>query len=114
MGALSLTNTSEIEANYSYLARVFSEGRRQGVRLVSGPQREFGLSLKQGWVNLPFPLLSETWNQRTLTCGVALQCSPSKDRVGKLALQQLSQRQLRALSIVEGGVALGWARLHLC
>lgn len=108
MGALSLTNTSEIEANYSYLARVFSEGRRQGVRIVSGPQRGFGLSLKLGWVNLPFPLLSETWNQRTLTCGVALQCSPSKDRVGKLPLQQLSQRQLRALSLVEGGVALGW------
>jgi hypothetical protein len=40
---------------------------------------------------------------------VALQCAPSKDRIAQYPLQELSAREARALSLVEGGVALGWA-----
>jgi hypothetical protein len=43
-----------------------------------------------------------------LTCGVALQCSPSKDRVASYRLKDLSPRELRALTIIEASVALGW------
>jgi hypothetical protein len=43
-----------------------------------------------------------------LTCGVALQCSPSKDRIVDYRLNELSARELTALTIIEGGVALGW------
>ena len=43
-----------------------------------------------------------------MTCGVALQCSPSKDRVLEYRLNELATRELRALDLVEARVALGW------
>ena len=43
-----------------------------------------------------------------MTCVVALQCSPSKERVTAYRLSELSTRELRALTLVEAGVALGW------
>src|SRR6202030_1934978 len=46
--------------------------------------------------------------RRTLTCGVALQCSPSKERLVQYRLNELSTRELCALTVVEGSVALGW------
>ena len=48
------------------------------------------------------------WTRRTLTCGIALQCSPSKDRLTEYRLNELSTRELRALTLVEAGIALGW------
>jgi len=39
---------------------------------------------------------------------VALKCSPSKDLIARYALHNLSPRELAALTIVEGRVALGW------
>ena len=48
------------------------------------------------------------WTRRTLTCGVALQCSPSKERLAEYRLNELSARELRALTLIEAGVALGW------
>ena len=39
------------------------------------------------------------WTRRTLTCGVALQCSPSKDRLADYRLNELSARELRALTL---------------
>jgi hypothetical protein len=39
---------------------------------------------------------------------VALQCSPSKERITGYRLNELSARELRALTLVEAGVALGW------
>lgn len=39
---------------------------------------------------------------------MALQCSPSKERVTEFRLNELSARELRALTLVEGAVALGW------
>jgi hypothetical protein len=59
-------------------------------------------------VNVPYPALAPEWTLRTLTCGIALQCSPSKDRVAEFPLQELPARELLALTIVEGEVALGW------
>jgi hypothetical protein len=59
-------------------------------------------------VNVPYPGLGQDWTLRASTCGIALQCSPSKDRVAQYPLQGLSARQLKALAIVEGEVALGW------
>ena len=43
-----------------------------------------------------------------MTCGIALQCSPSKDRLTEYRLNELSTRELRALTLVEAGIALGW------
>jgi hypothetical protein len=43
-----------------------------------------------------------------LTCGIALQCASSKDRLGQYRISELSARELRALTVVEAGVALGW------
>ena len=43
-----------------------------------------------------------------MTCGVALQCSPSKERLTEYRLNELSIRELCALTLVESGVALGW------
>jgi hypothetical protein len=48
------------------------------------------------------------WTRRTMTCGVALQCSPSKERVTDYRLNELSARELCALTVVEAGVAAGW------
>jgi hypothetical protein len=39
---------------------------------------------------------------------VALQCSPSKERLVDYRLNELSVRELSALTLVEGAVALGW------
>ena len=52
--------------------------------------------------------MARDWTRRTLTCGVALQCSPSKDRLVEYRLNELSARELRALTLVEASVALGW------
>ena len=62
---------------------------------------------KLTFVHVPYPAMSD-WTRRTLTCGVALQCSPSKERVTEYRLSELSARELRALTLVEAGVALGW------
>ncbi len=59
-------------------------------------------------VHVPYPATHREWTRRTLTCGVALQCSPSKDRLADYRLNELSGRELSALALVEAGVALGW------
>ncbi|NPU95088.1 MAG: VWA domain-containing protein [Gammaproteobacteria bacterium] len=104
----AINHALHIEQSCAMVASAFSEGRREGVRLISGEHRSFGLGPNRLRVHIPFPLLAADWTLRTLTCGVALQCSPSKDRIAQLPLHALTPRELRALSIVEGGVALGW------
>lgn len=74
---------------------------------MSGEHRSFGLDAVLSFVHVPYPS-GRTWNRRTLTCGVALQSSPSKERVTGYRLNELSAHELRALSVVEGAVALGW------
>lgn len=97
----------ELERSCALTAFALSDQRREGVRLVTGNQRAFGLNAALNLVYVPYPAL-EDWTRRTLTCGVALQCSPSKERVTEYRLHELSARELRALTLVEAGVALGW------
>ena len=68
----------------------------------------FGLSSARSVVNVPYPHLSPDWNIRTLTCGIALQCAPSKERVAGYAVEELPPREMAALSVIEGRMALGW------
>jgi hypothetical protein len=97
-----------VERTCAFVASALSEGRREGVRLVSGEQRSFGTSSNRRFVNVPYPAPASDWTLRTLTCGVALQCSPSKDRIAAYPLHKLSTQELKALTLVEAGVSLGW------
>lgn len=97
-----------IERSCGLVASALSEGWRQGVRLMSGEHRSFGLSVGRTFVNVPYPPLSPDWTLRTLTCGVALQCSPSKDHIAQYSLDNLSARDIQALTIAEAEVALRW------
>ncbi len=97
-----------IERSCAVTAVALSGQRREGVHLVTGDHREFSLSATLHFVQVPYPSLEHDWTRRTLTCGVALQCSPSKDRLVEYQLNELSARELRALTLVESGVSLGW------
>lgn len=97
-----------LERTCAFVASVLSERRRTGARLMSGERRWFGMNDERTVVSVPYPALEGDWTLRTLTCGIALQCSPSKDRIALFPLQELSARETRALTIVEGQVALGW------
>src|SRR6185312_15835009 len=99
-----------LERSCAVTAVALSEQRREGVRLVTGARRGFGLNAALTFVHVPVPAPDRSksdWTRRTLTCGVALQCSPSKERVTEYRLNELSARELRALTLVEAGVALG-------
>ena len=39
-------------------------------------------------VQVPYPAMAPDWTLRSLTCGVALQCAPSKDRVARHRLAE--------------------------
>jgi nitric oxide reductase NorD protein len=100
-------HTMALERSCAVTAVALSEQRREGARLVTGSRRGFGLNTELTFVHVPYPALPD-WTRRTLTCGVALQCSPSKERIIAYRLNELSARELRALTHVEAGVALGW------
>lgn len=108
MSELSDTHALAVERSCAVTAVALSGQRREGVRLVSGQRRDFGLSSTLDFIHVPHPPPVRGWTRRTLTCGVALQCSPSKDRVVGFRLNELSARELSALTLVEAGVALGW------
>jgi hypothetical protein len=97
-----------VERCCALVAVALSRGRRRGVRLVSGERRAFGMDGGQTVIEVPYPSLAADWTRRTLTSGVALQCAPSKDLLKAHDLQELTPREIRALVIVEGRVALGW------
>ncbi len=97
-----------VERSCALVACALSDGRRRGVRLVSGERRSFGTNANRSIVNVPYPAVANDWTLRSLTCGVALQCAPSKDLIAHYPLNELTPRARRALSIVEGEVALGW------
>lgn len=101
-----------VERACALTAVALSEQRREGARLISGEHRGFGLNSSRRMVHVPYPPPEPGWTRRTLTCGVALQCSPSKDRIAQYPLHELPPRELAALTIVEGGVALGWIALR--
>lgn len=90
------------------MAAAFSQGHCKRVRLITGERRAFSMNSARTEVHIPFPPVTPGWTLRTWTCGIALQCAPSKSRIAAFTLQALSPRQATALSIVEGGVALGW------
>ena len=108
MDELSDARAMAIERSCALTAVALSRQRRKGVRLVTGDKRRFGLSSALDFVYVPYPTLDRNWTRRSLTCGVALQCSPSKDRIVQYRLDKLSTRELSALTLVEAGVALGW------
>lgn len=112
MTALREGRTLELERTCALVARALSGGRRRGVRLLSGDRRCFGLTRDRTLVNVPYPALRPDWTLRALTCGIALQCAPSKDRIAQYRLQELTAREVRALTIAEAEVALGWVESH--
>jgi nitric oxide reductase NorD protein len=112
MGATGDGPALALERACSITAVAFSGQRRDGVRLVTGDNRCFGLNATMTHIHVPYPPVSRDWSRRTLTCGVALQCSPSKERVAAYRLDELTARERRALALVEAGVALGWIASH--
>lgn len=108
MSELSDSHAMAIERSCAVTAVALSGQRREGVRLVTGAHRAFSLSSGLSYVHVPYPAPDREWTRRTLTCGVALQCSPSKDQLVEYRLNELSSRELRALTLVEAAVALGW------
>src|ERR1700742_1319618 len=107
MAELPDAHAMAIERSCAVTAVALSEQRREGARLVTGVRRMFGLNAALTFVHVPYPAAPD-WTRRTLTCGVALQCSPSKERVTGYRLNELSARELHALTIVEASVAVGW------
>ncbi len=107
MTDLADAHAMALERSCAVTAVALSEQRREGARLVTGTRRNFGLNATLTHVHVPYPAAQE-WTRRTLTCGVALQCSPSKDRLTEYRLNELSERELRALVLVEAAVAIGW------
>jgi nitric oxide reductase NorD protein len=105
---LSGPHPTAIERSCALAAVAFSERRREGARLMTGERRSFSLNTALGVVHVPHPPAAQDWTLRTLTCGVALQCSPSKERIAAYRLKDMSARELQALTVVEAGVALGW------
>jgi hypothetical protein len=108
MADLADAPAMELERSCSLTAVALSEERRAGVRLVTGSHRGFSLNSARTFVHVPYPPPGLDWTRRTLTCGVALQCSPSKDRLAAYRLNELSSRELAALTLVEAQVAIGW------
>jgi hypothetical protein len=112
MTDLSDSHALAIERSCAVTAVALSGQRREGARLVTGEHRSFSLSSGLDFVQVPYPSIRRDWTRRTLTCGVALQCSPSKDRLVKYRLNELSARELLALTLVEAAVAIGWIATH--
>ncbi len=108
MSELPDAHALAVERSCSLTAVALSGQRREGVRLVTGARRDFGLSSTLDFIHVPYPPPVRDWTRRSLTCGVALQCSPSKDRLVDYRLNELSARELTALTLIEGGVAIGW------
>lgn len=107
-GATGAAHALRIERGCALVASALSDGRRGSARLISGDGRSFGMSPGRTVVHVPYPAIAPDWTLRTWTCGVALQCAPSKDRIAHYPLQALSLRELMAVTIAEGEVALGW------
>lgn len=108
MADLDDISAMALERSCSLTAVALSAEHRAGVRLVTGEHRAFGLNASRTHIHVPYPRVGPDWTRRSLTCGIALQCSSSKDRLGEYRIDELSARELSALTIVEAGVALGW------
>jgi hypothetical protein len=107
MAELVGTHPLAIERSCALTAVALSDQRREDARLMTGDRRGFTLSSTLAVVHVPYPAAPD-WTRRTLTCGVALQCSPSKDRLAQYRLSDLSAREFRALTLIEASAAMGW------
>lgn len=107
MTDLADSSALALERSCALTAVALSDERRDGARLVTGTERSFSLSATGHTVHVPYPAARD-WTRRTITCGIALQCAPSKERLATFRLGELSARELRVLAVVEAGVALGW------
>ncbi len=97
-----------IERSCAVIASAFSDGGCEQLRLQTGERRSFAMNATRTVLSVPYPEFAPDWTLRTWAAGIALQCSPSKARIARFVLSALSAHQAAALSIVEGGVALGW------
>ncbi|MFE7742311.1 nitric oxide reductase activation protein NorD [Nocardia sp. NPDC057455] len=113
MNTAAAADAQAIETSCALTAVALSRGRRGGARVISGERRAFGLNPARTIVHVPYPHVVSSWTRRTLTCGIALQCAPSKDRLEGYALHEMPARELACLALVEGGVALGWVAEHM-
>lgn len=90
-------------ARASVAAAVLSDGRRAGAVLLADAGSRFqtdgSVVLVPAAVRHPAELL----------CGIALQCSPTKDLLATDGLAGRPARARRALAWAEGRIALGWA-----
>lgn len=105
-------NAFRVERSCAIVASILSEKVCKEVRLVSGDRRCFGGSAGRKTIYFPYPPLGEHWTFRTWTCGIAMQCSPSKDHLSQYSLSVLSALEIKALAIVEAEVALGWVAIR--
>ncbi|MGE2714054.1 nitric oxide reductase activation protein NorD [Mycolicibacterium litorale] len=108
MSELSDAHAMTVERSCALTAVALSGRRRTGVQLVTGQHRGFGLNVALDIIRVPYPAVRRDWTRRTLTCGVALQCSPSKEALADYRLNELTTRELRALTLVEAGAAARW------
>ncbi len=106
MTELDPTRLAQVVAN---LAPAVSHGRRLTGRLVTGEQRSFFTSLSCEVTYVPYPLIGAPQTLRGVTCGLALQSSPSKEALAALPLHELRAAELAALSLIEGELAMAWA-----
>lgn len=97
-----------VERACTLIAVALSGNRFESARLTSGDRRAFGLSPNRSRVEVPYPPPGPNWSLHTLACGIALQCSPSKAALAERDIDRLTDREKRALAVVEGAVALGW------
>lgn len=108
MTAAAGVSAGDVQRRSALVAAALSGGRRDDARIVTGEHRAFGTNATGRVVHVPFPHLATDWTSRTLTCGIALQCAPSKDRLVPYRLADLAPCEQVALAVVEAEVALGW------
>ncbi|MFC3774444.1 nitric oxide reductase activation protein NorD [Mycolicibacterium holsaticum] len=101
-----LSTLSDVAA---VLAPALSGGRRHATQLVSGERGSFGTDLSTVYVPVAQSNPPGITVIRAMTLGIALQSSPTKEMVSTLDWSVLTPRERRALRIVEGRAAMGWA-----
>ncbi len=99
---------SDLSHRIELLAPALSRGRRQSAHLVTGAERAFFVSRSCSRVFVPFPPLGGDASLRTITCGIALQSSPSKEAIASLPFHELRAAERRALLRVEGEISMTW------
>ncbi len=89
------------------LAPALSQGRRLDGRLVTGAKRAFFTAndCRSTYVPFPVPSLAGVPLMRRVSCGLALQASPSKEAIACLPLHALKPSELAALTMVFNLVA---------